>query len=262
MDSPALLPDERLDEINERLRLIQKTDGLLFGTDSYLLAAFARAVPGGEMADLGSGSGVVSLLCLAKDKFRFAHAVELQPEYGDLIRRNAALNGFMDRLAVYDCDVRSLNANTFGAPLAAVLMNPPYLPFGAGLRHTSARMEAARREENGTIADFCAASARLLPSGGVLYVVYRPDRAADLISSLRDERLEPKRMVTVYPDAASTPCLILIEARKDGAPGMRMAPPLCIYRSTTERIYTTAMQRVYDEASMDFLFSTGKDDKP
>ena len=44
MDSiqPALYPDERIDEVNEQLRLIQKKNGLTFGTDAYLLAAFIR----------------------------------------------------------------------------------------------------------------------------------------------------------------------------------------------------------------------------
>jgi len=258
---PALLPDERLDEINEHLSLIQKKDGLLFGTDAYLLAAFARAVPAGEMADLGSGSGVVSLLCLTKNKFQRAHAVELQADYGALIRRNAAMNGLSSRVCVYTQDVRTLDAKTIGGPCAAVLMNPPYLPRGAGIPHASVRMETARREENGTVADFCAAAARLLPSGGALYVVYRPDRLADLIAALREERLEPKRMVTVYPDAAAPPCLILVEARRDGAPSLRLAPPLCVFRSHIDRTYTDAMQRVYDACSMEFLFAAGKENR-
>ena len=37
-----LQPGERLDEINEQLRLIQRENGLTFGTDAYLLAAFCR----------------------------------------------------------------------------------------------------------------------------------------------------------------------------------------------------------------------------
>lgn len=36
----SLLPDERIDEINEYLSVIQKKDGLTFTSDAYLLAAF------------------------------------------------------------------------------------------------------------------------------------------------------------------------------------------------------------------------------
>ena len=56
-----LQPDERLDEINENLSLIQKKDGLTFGTDAFLLAAFMKSRVK-TAADFGSGTGVASLL--------------------------------------------------------------------------------------------------------------------------------------------------------------------------------------------------------
>ena len=76
MDALRLTPgaDERLDKINENLSLLQKIGGLTFTTDAYLLAAFARALPGGTMADLGSGTGVAAFLCLARNKYRHGYA--------------------------------------------------------------------------------------------------------------------------------------------------------------------------------------------
>ena len=63
----SLSPDERLDYINEELSLIQLKRGLTFGTDAYLLSAFVKE-KAGRGADLGSGTGVASLLCLTKNK--------------------------------------------------------------------------------------------------------------------------------------------------------------------------------------------------
>ena len=63
-------PDtERLDAINENLSLIQYKEGLTFGTDSYLLAAFARPKTKGICVELGGGTGVVSLLSASKNNF-------------------------------------------------------------------------------------------------------------------------------------------------------------------------------------------------
>ncbi len=257
-DFPPMSKDERIEEVNEHLSIVQKKDGILFGTDAYLLGAFVRPVPQSSAADLGSGSGIVSLLCLAGGKLRSACAVEIQEDYCALIRRNAERNGLGARMSVLCCDVRSLRASSLGGPLDLVVSNPPYLRRGAGLPHSSQRMETARREGNGTVADFCASASRLLRSGGSFYVVYRPDRLTDLLCALRAGKLEPKRMITVYPDAASAPCLTLVEAVKDASPSLLAAPPLCIYRNGTERTYTDAMQRVYDEFSMEFLFTSGK----
>ena len=52
----SLLPDEQLDTVNERLRLIRRKTGLTFGTDAFLLAAFVRPQPGERAVDLGSGT--------------------------------------------------------------------------------------------------------------------------------------------------------------------------------------------------------------
>ena len=52
---------ERLDEINEDLKLIQRKGGLTFGTDAYLLSAFVKKNTSGSCADFGCGTGVISL---------------------------------------------------------------------------------------------------------------------------------------------------------------------------------------------------------
>lgn len=256
--SISLLPDERLDKINEDLQLIQKKNGLTFGTDAYLLAAFARSAPKGHCVDLGSGTGVIPLLCQSRKKYRHVTAVELQGEFCDLIRRNAALNSMEECLSVREGDVRTLHPAEFADPVSVVLSNPPYMAAGSGLVSAVSQMDIARRENNGTIADFCAAAARLLSTGGWFYTVFRPDRLADLICALRASSLEPKRMVTVYPDTQSRPCLILVESRKDGAPELLQSPPLIIYKSSSDRRYTDDMQQIYDTFSLEFLFNRKK----
>ena len=44
---------ERVDFVNENITLIQKTDGLTFGTDAYLLYAYMKKRPKAIAADLG-----------------------------------------------------------------------------------------------------------------------------------------------------------------------------------------------------------------
>ena len=58
--------DETITEINDGLRLIEKRDGLTFGTDAYLLSAYVRRQTRARLADLGSGTGIIPLLLLAR----------------------------------------------------------------------------------------------------------------------------------------------------------------------------------------------------
>ena len=247
----TLSADERLDYINEKLTIIQKKDGLTFGTDSYLLSAFVRKGKSG--ADLGAGTGVASLLCLAKDKIQHIYASEIQPEFAELCRRNALLNGLSERMTVLPGDVRTLSSNDTCGELDTVISNPPYMKADSGLSNISGEMNIARRELNGTVSDFCAAASRLLKFGGLFYTVYRPDRLCDLFCALRDNNLEPKKLVTVYPDTDSEPCLILTESKKGASPSLINSKPLIIYKSGT-RDYTEDMERVYDCCSLSHLF--------
>jgi len=248
------LTEERIDQINESLSLIQRKGGLTFGTDAYLLAAFVRSNPSGVCCELGGGCGVIPLLCLSRNKFRRMATVELQEVYADIIRRNAELNGMADRITVLHDDVRNVTPDMVGGECDAVLSNPPYMRNDSGKGNDNPEMSIARRELNGTIGDFCRSAARLLKFGGLFYVVYRPDRLAELFAALHAASLEPKRMVTVYPSASDKPCLVLVEAKKGAKPALIQSPPLIIYRDEAKQTYTTEMDRVYENCSLDFLF--------
>ncbi len=241
-----LQEDERLDTVNEDLRLIQKKNGLTFGTDAFLLAAYVRPSAKTFCIDLGSGTGILPLLLCAKDKVAHVTAVELQPAFCDLIARNAALNGMGARITPLCSDVRALSSATFGREADLVISNPPYMKCTSGKRNEAEEKYIARHEVHGDIRDFCAAAGRLLKHGGKFYVVWRPDRLSDLMAGLREAHLEPKRMTFVHNDALHEPSTVLIEALKGGAPSTRITPPLLLQDPLTgaltreaQEIYTT-----------------------
>ena len=252
---PILSPDERIDVVNEGIRLIQNTRGLTFGTDAYLLAAYVRAHPRARAIDLGSGTGIVSLLLLAANKIASAVAVEVQPTYADLIARNAALNGMEDRLRPLCANVKCLRAVDLGFEAELVVSNPPYMRCDSGRRNETEEKYVARHEVCGDIRDFCAAAGRVLRHGGHFVSVWRPDRLTELLAAMRDARLEPKRMTLVHADAESEPSMILIDAVKGAAPSLRVTPPLLLYLPKTEgdtrRTLTREAQRIYDTCSFD-----------
>lgn len=263
-DNISLKDGERLDKINESLSLIQKSDGLVFGTDAYLLAAFVNS-RSGVGADLGAGTGVASLLCAARGKASKIYAAELQDDFYDLCLRNAELNSLSDRVIPLHCDIRELSVKDTERELDFVISNPPYMSAGSGRGNASDAKNAARRELNGSIYDFCAAAARLLRFGGSFYTVYRPDRLADLIFALKKCSLEPKELVTVYPREDSPPCLVLVKSKKGAGVGLVTAPPLIIYRNTqiapictssgeTDLGYTQPFTEIYESFSLAHLF--------
>ena len=224
-----LLDGERLDEINENLRLIQKKDGLTFGTDAYLLASFMRG--GGKLraVELGTGTGIISLLCAARSRFAHIDAFEVQEDFVSLTKRNVALNVLDERITVHGADIRDVSSGTLGYEVDAVFTNPPYMRTDSGKRNLSDHKYIARHEVCGGIADFCAAAGRLLKHGGKFYCVFRPDRLSELMGAMLESKLEPKRMTFVHADKKKEPSMVLIEAIKCGACGMRVSAPVILF---------------------------------
>lgn len=218
---------ERLDEVNDRLSLIQKPEGLTFGTDALLLAAYIRKT-GGKALELGGGSGIISLLCAAREKFSHILTAEVQPSYADLIRRNVALNGLEEKITPLCADIR--DTSLLGAPgsFNAVFSNPPYMPLHTGKPCEKEGKNAARHEVFGTIADFAATAARMLRYGGNFYAVYHPKRLCDLLAACRHEGLEPKILTAVSARRTLAPSMVLISCRKGGKPGLSFTKPLIL----------------------------------
>ena len=223
-----IFPDERIDDVNENIRLIQKKNGLTFGTDAYLLSAYLRPRAGERAVDLGSGTGIIPLLCMSRKKAAHFYAVELQPAFADLIARNVDINGFSDAITPLCMDVRDITTAHTGGEVGIVTANPPYMTANSGARNTANEKYLARHEVAGSIHDFCAAAGRLLKYGGRFYCVFRPDRLSDLFDGLRRAGLEPKRMTFVHSTISSRPSMVLIEAQKGASASMVVTPPLVL----------------------------------
>ena len=232
-DLEYLLPHERLDEVNDKIRLIQKPDGLTFGTDALLLASYVKKDTDSALLELGGGSGIISLLLLGRDKCKTAHVAEIQEEYVDLCRRNAALNGMEGRFFPIHADVRDLSSLPGAEKFDRVVSNPPYMAVGHGPENNFTPKNIARREVMGDIRAFCRAAAYSLKWGGTFSVVYRASRTVDLLCAMRECGIEPKRLTPVMAEPNTAPVLLLAEGKKGGHPDLIFTKPLYLYRAGT-----------------------------
>ncbi len=237
--------NERIDYVNDKLSLIQKVDGLTFGTDALLLAGYINGKHRCGV-EIGGGSGIISMLLLAREKVGTVRCIEVQEEYAELIGRNAELNSLADRLIPVCSDVREYKPSE---ECDVVFTNPPYMKSTSGAHNEKTAKTVARHEIFGDIRDFCHSGARLLKFGGVFAVVYRPDRLIDLVAAMRDEGLEPKRMTFVHADADSEPSMVLIEGKRGGKSGLLLTKPLIIYKDKNHKEYGEDMEYIMENGS-------------
>lgn len=244
--------NERLDIVNDDVRLIQKKDGLTFGTDALLLASFIDEKETAHGMELGGGSGIISFLLLARQKARHITVAEIQPAFADLCRRNAALNDFDDRVTVIESDVRLLPSDDDGS-YTFVFTNPPYMKPTGKMNRTHEKT-LARHEICGDINDFCAAAAKKLKYGGHFYCVFRPDRLADLFVAMRQNGIEPKVMTTVYASAMRPPSVVLVKGKRGGNAALTVTKPLFLYENTTHTAWSSDYLEILEKGRLPLHF--------
>lgn len=202
------------------------------GDDSVLLADFVR--PGAEQSvlDLGTGSGALPLLLLARDSSLRISALELQPELVEIAKHNMALNDV--DVPVLSGDMRHAD-RYFDRPFEYIVTNPPYFPAGAGRSSANSIRELARREQPGLLDDTCAAVAALLTPTGRFALVHRAERAEEIVAIAADKGLQLCRQRFVANTSEDTFHLVLLEFSKHVAVAMQSYAPLFIFESNGVR---------------------------
>ena len=77
-----LKENERIDDLEiNGLKIIQNNNWFCFGIDSVLLSDFAKKIKNqAKVLDLGTGTGIISLLLCAKTNLKEIIGVEVQEE--------------------------------------------------------------------------------------------------------------------------------------------------------------------------------------
>ncbi|NLL63764.1 MAG: methyltransferase [Ruminococcaceae bacterium] len=213
---------EFIEHLGKEIKVICSKDHG-FGTDAILLSHFANPKKTDKCCDLGTGCGIIPLL-FKRDGIKEVYAVEIQEKAIDQLKRSNELSN--TNIKIYHEDLRN---NTLPKGyFNVVTMNPPYKSAGAGILSETTPDQIARHEVSCTIDDAAKAAASLLNFGGCFYLCHRPERLADVITSMRKQELEPKKIRFVQKRPETAPWLFLIEGKKGAKPHIQVLPPLFI----------------------------------
>ena len=244
MDHCELREDETLEDLQlEGLKLLQKKKGFRFGMDSVLLAHFAFIHENDTVADFGTGSGVLPLLLIGRNKGKTFQCLEIQEEIAEMAQRTVRLNHLENRIRIICGDVENAHQWIKECSLDAVICNPPYSVSGSSIVSPSATRAISRSQQENTLAGFFRSAFRILKGRGRLYMVYPAPQMLQIMKQLQSFHLEPKRFQLVYPYENKPANLVLIEAVKDARPMLNPMDPLIIY--TPDHHLTNRLKSVY-----------------
>jgi len=226
-----LLPsaDETLEPFfNGRLHIIQKKKGYRFSVDPILLSQFVKIRKNERVIDLGTGCGVLLLLLSWNTNARSFVGVEIQKGLAECAKKNVALNHLEDRISILKQDFRELRTVFPPGSFDVALSNPPYRKYQTGRVNPSTEKAIARHEIKGNLEDLISIASYLLPSKGRYYLIFPALRTVDLFATLRDGKLEPKRIQFVYPRIGEEAKFVLAESFKASGVELKIMRPLIL----------------------------------
>jgi tRNA1Val (adenine37-N6)-methyltransferase len=244
-----LKENERIDDLEyDNLKIIQNKKGFCFGIDSVLISDFARDIKTNTMGiDLGTGTGIISILLASKTKLSKILGIEKQKDIADMAKRSVELNKLQDKIEIKNIDIKDIIEKKVleKEKFDFVVTNPPYKKENTGKTNESEYKYISRHETTAKLEDFIKTAKYLLKDRGSMYMVHRPDRLVDIIELMRKYKIEPKKIRFVYSNIEKEPTLILIKGIKNAMPFLKIEKPLIIYNSNGE--YTDEIYKIYDK---------------
>jgi tRNA1Val (adenine37-N6)-methyltransferase len=214
---------------NGRIRLTQHRSGYRYSVDAVILANWVNPKPGETVVDLGTGCGIIPLILAFRRPGVRIFGIELQNSMAAVAEENIRENHLSADVTVVCADMRDVSPESIGAPVDIVVSNPPYRRARSGRINPVAQRALARHEIAITLADLIRVARRLLKKGGRLEMIYTADRCAELMSQMRQEHIEPKRLRCVHSTGRHDASLVLVEGLCEGGPGLTITPPLMLY---------------------------------
>ena len=138
-------------------------------------------------------------------------------------------------------DLKELWENAPLGQLDLVTCNPPYKAANSGFESEINSQRIARHEIMCNIDDVCKAASKLLKYGGRLCMCNRPERLSDVVSAMKNNNIEPKRLRFVSKNPNEAPWLFLIEGKKGSKPFMQVESQLYI---RSESGFSEELQRM------------------
>lgn len=239
--------NERIDDLEfKNLKIIQNKNWFCFGIDSVLLSDFAKEIKNNsQVLDLGTGTGIISILLSKKIQAKKIYGIEIQKEVAEMAKRSILLNNLEKEIEIINKDIKELDEIFDNNSIDAIVTNPPYKKEKSGEKSENLVKLISRHEETASLEEWIQISFKLLKDKGELYMVHRPERLVDIISLLRKNKLEPKTLQMVYSNVQKEPKLVLIKAVKNAKSFLQVKKPLIIYDE--EGNYTDEILKIYNK---------------
>lgn len=182
------------------------------GTDGVLLGAWSKVFPNEKVLDIGTGTGLVTLMLAQKDSTATFVGVEINKSAASQASENATNSPFCDRIQIDAVDIQtysSLNQTSFDL----IVSNPPF--FAGNLLSGNMDRMHVRHTIKLSHEDLLKSVRKLLKKDGRFCLILPVVEGRQFQELAKEYRLFTSKKCVVRPRPNKPPNRLLIEMRFD-----------------------------------------------
>lgn len=225
--------------------IYQDTEMFNFSLDSVLLPNFITINKNvTKIMDIGCGNAPIPLILSTKTSAKII-GVEIQPKVAELAKKSVAINKLEKQIEIINHDINDIYTQFDTESFDIITCNPPFFKIKEDSKLNKNEYKTiARHEVYLDIKKICNVSKKLLKNNGIIGIVHRPERLADIIIEMKKNNIEPKKIQFVYPKSGKEANILLIEGRKNGNSGLKILPP--IYTHNSDGSYSEQIRQFFE----------------
>jgi len=190
--------------------------------------------------DIGTGNAPIPLILTNRTNAKIT-GVEIQKESYELALESVEINKLENQIEIINDDINNFYKKCVSDSFDIITCNPPF--FKNVITNDSNYKLLARHEKTLNLEQILIIAKKLLKNNGVIALVNRPERMIDIITEMKNNNIEPKKIQLVYPFKGKNANILLIEGSKNGKPGLKILPPL--FAHNNDGSYTEEIKKFF-----------------
>jgi tRNA1Val (adenine37-N6)-methyltransferase len=216
----------------------QSNAALKVGTDSMLLGSLCNWENPKRLLDIGTGTGVLALMCAQRFNFEEITGLEISDEAILDAKANAENSPFHSPVSIHNCSLQDFGDDQL---FDAIISNPPY--FENSYKNEKEQLRMARHTDSLSFQELTSNISRLLSPEGLAWIIV-PNSAETAIETL----------------SSAQNLFVKEKIQLEGKPGKHVRTIFCLSKtetSATTRLFTIRNENggyseEYKELTKDF----------
>jgi len=193
----------------KQFRIIQERSAMKVGMDGVLLGAWTDASGAERILDIGTGTGLVSLMMAQKNSSALIDAIEIDPDAFQEAVLNTIQSTWYERIQIECISFQNFLERT-GQKYDLIVCNPPFFAK-RGLKAPDQNRAQARHSDSLPIEVLIPGAVKLLNTNGRISLILPIENLAEINHLSIFNRLFVSRLCRIKPNPQKEDFRIMIE---------------------------------------------------